>query len=64
LPLVAVASSGLPVSFAVTGGNAYASINGSTLTVTGAGPVSVTATQAGNGNFNAATPVTRSFTAQ
>jgi hypothetical protein len=64
VPLVAVASSGLPVSFAVTGGNAYASINGSTLTVTGAGPVSVTATQAGNGNFNAATPVTRSFTAQ
>jgi hypothetical protein len=62
--LVAVASSGLPVSFAVTGGNAYASISGTTLTVTGSGPVSVTATQAGNGNFNAATPVTQSFTAQ
>jgi polygalacturonase len=64
VPLVAVASSGLPVSFAVTAGNSYASINGTTLTITGSGPVSVTATQAGNGNFNAATPVTQNFTAQ
>ena len=64
VPLVAVASSGLPVSFAVTVGNAYASISGTTLTITGAGPVSVTATQAGNSNFNAATPVKQNFVAQ
>jgi len=61
---VAEASSGLPVSFAVTNGNSYASINGTTLTITGSGPVTVTATQAGNSNFNAATPVMQSFTAQ
>ena len=64
VPLVAVASSGLPVSFAVTNGNSYASINGTTLTITGSGSVTVTATQAGNSNFNAATPVMQSFTAQ
>jgi len=62
VPLVAVSSSGLPVSFAVASGPA--SISGTTLTITGTGPVSVTASQAGNSNFSAATPVTRSFTAQ
>ncbi len=44
--LSATASSGLEVSFAVTGGPAE--VNGSTLTFTGAGEVTVTATQAGN----------------
>ncbi|MEI9977124.1 MAG: hypothetical protein WDO73_36780 [Ignavibacteriota bacterium] len=48
------ASSGLPVSYAVTG---PATINGSTLTITGVGTVSVTASQAGNANYAAATPV-------
>ena len=38
--------------------------NGNTLNITGTGPVTVTATQAGNGNFNAAASVARTFTAQ
>jgi len=58
--LVAQATSGLPVTFAVTSGPA--SISNSTLTVTGVGPITVTASQAGNGNFAAATPVAQSFT--
>ena len=60
--LVAVATSGLPVTFNVASGPA--SMSGSTLIITGTGPVSVTASQAGNTNFSAATPVTRTFTAQ
>ncbi len=56
--LAATASSGLPVSYAVTG---PASLSGSDLTFSGAGTVQVTASQAGNTNWNAATPVVRSF---
>ena len=59
ITLTATASSGLPVSYAVTG---PATLNGSVLTVTGVGTVNVTASQAGNGSYGAATPVTRSFT--
>lgn len=59
VPLVASASSGLPVSFAVTSGPA--TVSGSTLSLTGAGTVTVQATQAGNANWNAATPVSRTF---
>ncbi|MGB8259910.1 MAG: Ig-like domain repeat protein [Terracidiphilus sp.] len=57
-PLVATASSGLPVSFSVTG---PASISGSTLLISAAGTVTVTASQAGNSNFRAATPVTQTI---
>jgi hypothetical protein len=57
--LKATATSGLAVSFAVTG---PATLSGSTLTLTGGGLVSVTATQAGNATYAAAPPVTRSFT--
>jgi hypothetical protein len=39
-------------------------VSGGTLTITGPGPVSVTASQAADSNFSAATPVTQSFTAQ
>ncbi|HUE02643.1 MAG TPA: choice-of-anchor Q domain-containing protein [Bryobacteraceae bacterium] len=53
--LNATASSGLPVSYSITG---PASLSGSTLTITGAGTVTVTASQAGNTNYAAATPVT------
>ncbi len=56
--LSATASSGLPVSYSVTG---PASISGSTLTITGAGTVTVTASQAGNTNYKAATPVSQSI---
>jgi len=52
------ASSGLAVSYGVTG---PASISGSTLTITGAGTVTVTASQAGNANYSAATPVSQTI---
>jgi hypothetical protein len=52
--LSATASSGLPVSLSVTG---PATLSGTTLTYTGAGTVVVTATQAGNSIYPAATPV-------
>jgi len=60
--LAAYATSGLPVTFTVASGPG--SISGNTLYVTGTGAVSVMASQSGNANFAAATPVTRSFTAQ
>lgn len=56
--LSAVSNSGLPVSYAVTG---PATLAGSNLTVTGVGIVQVTASQAGNGGFLPATPVSQSF---
>ena len=52
-------SSGLPVSFNIYLGPA--TINGSRVTITGTGTVAVQATQVGNTNYNAATPVIRSF---
>jgi uncharacterized repeat protein (TIGR02543 family) len=61
--LVAVATSGLPVTFTVNSGPA--SIAGNVLTITGTGQVSITASQAGNAtSFAAATSVTRTFIAQ
>ena len=60
--LAAIASSGLPVTFAVTGGSA--TVSGNTLTITGTGTVTVTATQPGDADFAAASPVSRTFTAQ
>jgi N-acetylneuraminic acid mutarotase len=59
IKLNATASSGLPVTFTATGPE---SINGSTLTITGAGTVTVTANQAGNGNYSAATAVSKAIT--
>jgi sugar lactone lactonase YvrE len=56
--LNATASSGLAVSYAVTG---QASISGTTLTITGAGTVMVTASQAGNAGYAAATPVSQTI---
>lgn len=52
--LGATSSSGLPVSYAVTSGNA--TLAGNKLTILGAGTVVVTATQAGNATFDPATP--------
>lgn len=58
--VTATASSGLPVSFSVLSGPA--SISGSTVTLNGStGTVTIQATQGGNSQFNAATPVSRSF---
>ncbi len=58
--LVAAASSGLPVAFGVVSGPATLS-NSNVLTLTGAGTVTVRASQTGNGSFNAAPPVNVSF---
>jgi uncharacterized repeat protein (TIGR01451 family) len=59
--LSATATSGLPVSFALVSGPA--TLSGNTVTLSGqTGTVTVRATQAGNTNWNAATPVERSFT--
>ena len=60
ISLTATATSGLVVSYAVTSGPA--TVSGSTLTITGAGSVTVQATQAGNANYAAATPVNVTFT--
>lgn len=57
--LAAAASSGLPVTFNVISGPATLSSN--LLTLTGAGPVAIAASQPGNPFFNAATPVTNIF---
>ena len=59
ITLGATASSTLPVTYTVTG---PATVSGSTLSITGAGPVAVTAAQAGNADYAAATSVTQSFT--
>ena len=57
--LTATASSGLPVNFAVASGPAR--IMSGILSFTGAGSVRVVATQPGNTNWSAATPVTNTI---
>src|SRR5262249_33811786 len=56
----ATASSGLAVSFSMVSGPA--TIAGSTVTITGAGTVTVRAAQSGDTNWNAAANVDQSFT--
>ena len=56
----ASASSGLPVSYTVLSGPG--SLNGTTMTVTGAGTIIIEATQAGNNTYLAATPVIQTLT--
>ena len=58
-PLVAAASSGLQVKFNVVSGPA--TLSDSLLTLTGAGAVTVQASQPGNNSFNPAMPVNMSF---
>ena len=57
ITLNATASSGLPVSYSIISGPA--TVSGNTLTITGAGSVTVQASQAGDSNWPAATPVTQ-----
>ena len=57
--ITATASSSLPVSFATTGA---CSNTGSTVSITGVGSCTVTASQAGNTTYAAATDVPRTFT--
>jgi CSLREA domain-containing protein len=60
LTLSATSSSGLTVTFRVISGPGQ--INGSTLTVLGAGVIDIQADQSGNGYFAAATAVTQTLT--
>ncbi|OKL40010.1 T9SS type A sorting domain-containing protein [Pontibacter flavimaris] len=57
--LTASTASNLPVSFSLLSGPA--TLNGNTLTLTGAGQVHVSASQKGNESFNAATDVDQTF---
>lgn len=57
--VAATASSGLPVVFSVASGPA--TVSGSTVTLTGAGTVTLRASQTGNHQYAAATPVDQSF---
>jgi hypothetical protein len=58
--VTATATSGLPVSLAIKSGPA--TISGNTVTLTGPGEVTITATQGGNSNYEAAAPVEQAFT--
>lgn len=58
--VTATAQSGEPVSLESSNPN-VASVNGSEITITGVGSVTITATQSGNSGYNAATPVQRNF---
>src|SRR6185436_15631835 len=57
----ATATSGLPVTFAATSGQCTMA-NANTVHLTGAGSCTITASQAGDTNYNAATSVPQSFT--
>ena len=59
--LTATASSTLPVSFA-SSNTAVATISGTTITIVGAGTTTITASQAGDSNYNPATNVVRALT--
>lgn len=56
--LNATTSSGLPVTF-LSSDPGVASVSGSTATIVGLGSTNITASQAGDGNYNAATSVVR-----
>jgi sugar lactone lactonase YvrE len=59
----ATASSGLPVSFSVAAASSgVCSVSGSTVTPIAAGSCTIVASQAGNTNYLAATPVNQTFT--
>jgi uncharacterized repeat protein (TIGR03803 family) len=62
ITLTASSDSGLPITYTVVSGPA--TVNGNSLTITGAGSVQVEASQPGNAFLTAATPVDRSFTVQ
>ena len=60
--LSASAGSGLPITYVASVESDGCAVSGNTVTITGAGICSITASQSGNGNYNAALSVTRSFT--
>ena len=59
---VATASSGLAVSYAVSPNTVCTLGSGTTVNIVGAGTCTITASQAGDGNYNAATPVPQNVT--
>jgi predicted outer membrane repeat protein len=59
--LSATSSSGLPVSYS-SSNPAAATVSGNTVTIIGAGATTITASQAGNGNYGAAADVARTLT--
>ena len=59
--LTGTTNSGLAVSYTSSNPN-VASVSGSTVTILSAGTTTITATQIGNSNYNAATPVARTLT--
>ncbi|QSE97434.1 Ig-like domain-containing protein [Fulvivirga lutea] len=59
--LTATASSGLAVTY-TSSDESVATVNGSTVTIIGAGTTTITATQAGDDDFNAAVPVEQVLT--
>ena len=61
ITLNANANSGLDVTYSSSNDN-VAAVSGNTLTITGVGTTILTANQAGNANYNAATAVTRTIT--
>jgi hypothetical protein len=58
--LTATSSSGLPVSY-TSSNTSIATISGNTVSIVGIGSVTITASQAGDQNYNAAADVQRSF---
>ena len=59
--LSATASSGLPVAY-VSSNTLVATVSGSTVTVVGAGSTNITASQSGDGTYNAASAVIQALT--
>ena len=57
----ATASSNLPVTY-TSSNTSIATVVGSLVNIIGAGSVTITANQAGNSNYNAATPISQTFT--
>ncbi len=58
--LTATSSSSLPVSYSLVGGTA--TLTGNSLKISGPGTVAVVASQVGNSNYLAATPITNNYT--
>jgi hypothetical protein len=62
IPLAAISSSSLPVSYSIVSGQA--TLSGNSLTITGVGEITVRASQGGNIDYLPATPVEQTFTAR